>query len=336
MLVTKALAACARPRRAAPAARRRRHRQPAAARRRDRASGCRGRHGAHPAAVAVHRQRRDDRRARRPSSSWPAVPPSTLALRRRLDAAGHRDPGRGGGARERPDERMPRPRRRRSPAATAATRRRRVALAVAAAVEPPSPDVALADEASPLPGAHRGGFQRLPTAPVAVTTESAPAEPGTDATRREPAAQWLMPPTDRSAPRTRGLGAGVLDRRTRRLAVRRLGLPDRAGRRRLGDPGAAPPAREPRRRGLGARARRRLGALQRRLAARSPRAARTSSADVGVATARLSDRWRRTRSARIATRFAPMRVRNSVADSSPRSLSLRPERARGRHPPRAS
>ena len=35
-----------------------------------------------------------------------------------------------------------------------------------AAVEPPSPDVALADEASPLPGVHRGGFLRLPTAPI--------------------------------------------------------------------------------------------------------------------------------------------------------------------------
>lgn len=63
---------------------------------------------------------------------------------------------------------------------------------VAAAVEPPSPDVALADEASPLPGAHRGGFQRLPTAPVAVTQETAPAEPGT-ADAEEPVLQWLMP-----------------------------------------------------------------------------------------------------------------------------------------------
>ncbi len=43
-----------------------------------------------------------------------------------------------------------------------------------------SPDVDLAQDASPLPGAHRGGFQRLPTAPVAVTVESAPAEPGGD------------------------------------------------------------------------------------------------------------------------------------------------------------
>jgi hypothetical protein len=63
---------------------------------------------------------------------------------------------------------------------------------VPTAVEPPSPDVALADDASPLPGAHRGGFQRLPTAPVCVTQETAPSEPGASAAE-EPALQWLMP-----------------------------------------------------------------------------------------------------------------------------------------------
>lgn len=41
-----------------------------------------------------------------------------------------------------------------------------------------SSDVDLAQDASPLPGAHRGGFHRLPTAPVDVTVETAPAEPG--------------------------------------------------------------------------------------------------------------------------------------------------------------
>jgi len=41
-----------------------------------------------------------------------------------------------------------------------------------------SPDVDLAQDASPLPGAHRGGFHRLPTAPVPLTVETAPAEPG--------------------------------------------------------------------------------------------------------------------------------------------------------------
>ncbi|MCC2034092.1 hypothetical protein KEC57_18040 [Microbacterium sp. BWT-G7] len=56
-------------------------------------------------------------------------------------------------------------------------------------VEKPSPDVALAQDASPLPGAHRGGFQRLPTAPVAVTTQSAPAEPGTEESLQSE--QWL-------------------------------------------------------------------------------------------------------------------------------------------------
>ncbi|MGX5772432.1 DUF4190 domain-containing protein [Microbacterium trichothecenolyticum] len=49
-------------------------------------------------------------------------------------------------------------------------------------VTPVSPDVDLAQDASPLPGAHRGGFHRLPTAPVAVTVETAPAEPGGDFT----------------------------------------------------------------------------------------------------------------------------------------------------------
>ena len=77
---------------------------------------------------------------------------------------------------------------------------------VPAAVEPPSPDVALAEEASPLPGAHRGGFSRLPTAPISVTIESAPAEPGT-AEGPEPLVQWYVPPPP--APR-RGLAAWAL------------------------------------------------------------------------------------------------------------------------------
>jgi hypothetical protein len=58
-----------------------------------------------------------------------------------------------------------------------------------AVVEGPSPDVALAEEASPLPGAHRGGFRRLPTAPIPVTVQSAPVEPGTE--EEAPSAQWL-------------------------------------------------------------------------------------------------------------------------------------------------
>lgn len=77
----------------------------------------------------------------------------------------------------------------------------------APAVESPSPDVALADEASPLPGVHRGGFRRLPTAPVPVVSQTAPAEPGTEETSPTPAAQWLMPVTD---PPHRGLAAWAL------------------------------------------------------------------------------------------------------------------------------
>lgn len=80
------------------------------------------------------------------------------------------------------------------------------ATAVPAAVESPSPDVALADEASPLPGVHRGGFLRLPTAPIAVTTESAPGEPGASEVPA-PVVEWLMPPP---APPRRGLANWAL------------------------------------------------------------------------------------------------------------------------------
>jgi hypothetical protein len=74
-----------------------------------------------------------------------------------------------------------------------------------ASVEPPSPEVALAQEASPLPGAHRGGFQRLPTGPVGVTVQWAPAEPGADAARDQ--AAWSS--TD-PGPLQRGLGVWAL------------------------------------------------------------------------------------------------------------------------------
>ncbi|MFB8388026.1 hypothetical protein ACFC3F_12895 [Microbacterium sp. NPDC055910] len=67
------------------------------------------------------------------------------------------------------------------------------------AVEPPSPDVELAEDAVPLPGAHRGGFSRLPTAPVETTTEWHPAEPGASA-------EWLLPPP----PASRGVAAWAL------------------------------------------------------------------------------------------------------------------------------
>lgn len=75
-----------------------------------------------------------------------------------------------------------------------------------AVVEPPSPDVVAADEASALPGVHRGGYLRLPTAPIAVTNQSAPAEPGTD-DAETPVAQWLMPAPE---PQHRGLAAWAL------------------------------------------------------------------------------------------------------------------------------
>ncbi len=42
---------------------------------------------------------------------------------------------------------------------------------------------------SVLPGAHRGGFSRLPTGPVGITMESAPAEPGTETLD----VRWAMP-----------------------------------------------------------------------------------------------------------------------------------------------
>lgn len=68
-------------------------------------------------------------------------------------------------------------------------------------IDQPSPDVELG-QATALPGVHRGGFQRLPTEPVGLTVETAPAEPGTEARPVE----WLMP-----EPRTtRGLAGWAL------------------------------------------------------------------------------------------------------------------------------
>ncbi|MGN6219437.1 MAG: hypothetical protein ACTHNQ_08030 [Microbacterium sp.] len=56
-------------------------------------------------------------------------------------------------------------------------------------VEPASPDVDIVAASPVLPGSHRGGFFRLPTAPVAVTVQSAPTEPDGDLTPAS--AQWL-------------------------------------------------------------------------------------------------------------------------------------------------
>lgn len=62
----------------------------------------------------------------------------------------------------------------------------------AAAVEPPSPDVAPVEAESALPGGHRGGFERLPTAPIGITPTA--TAPDLDAAPRwasvEPAAPW--------------------------------------------------------------------------------------------------------------------------------------------------
>ncbi|MEV8266893.1 hypothetical protein [Microbacterium sp. NPDC076911] len=78
--------------------------------------------------------------------------------------------------------------------------------AISAHIEAPSPDVAEANVASDMPGAHRGGFSRLPTAPTAVQSQTAPAEPGTE-TNPVPFAQWVMPPP---AQPYRGLAAWAL------------------------------------------------------------------------------------------------------------------------------
>ncbi|GAB2832732.1 hypothetical protein ACFQ0P_09485 [Microbacterium insulae] len=74
-------------------------------------------------------------------------------------------------------------------------------------IEPPSPDVVAADEVSALPGVHRGGYLRLPTAPVAITRETAPAEPGTDEDVPLVSAQWVMPAPE---PPHRGLAGWAL------------------------------------------------------------------------------------------------------------------------------
>nr|WP_315267659.1 hypothetical protein [Microbacterium lemovicicum] len=66
-------------------------------------------------------------------------------------------------------------------------------------VEAPSPDVAPAGEDLVLPGAHRGGFARLPTAPVGI---AAPVVPVDDVA---PRVEWAP-----RAPVSRGLSAWAL------------------------------------------------------------------------------------------------------------------------------
>lgn len=67
-------------------------------------------------------------------------------------------------------------------------------------VEPATSDVSPVTGDGQLPGVHRGGFARLPTEPIGITLQSAPAEPGT-----EPVVQYPSP----QAP-PRGFAAGAL------------------------------------------------------------------------------------------------------------------------------
>jgi hypothetical protein len=59
-----------------------------------------------------------------------------------------------------------------------------------AAFEPASPDVAPVGEESAIPGAHRGGFARWPTAPIGVAETIGPVEPSEIA---DPRVQWAPP-----------------------------------------------------------------------------------------------------------------------------------------------
>ena len=67
-------------------------------------------------------------------------------------------------------------------------------------IEPPSPDVAPVEEESALPGSHRGGFERWPTAPVGVA-------PIVTAPDLDAPVQWapIQPP-----PPSRGVAAWAL------------------------------------------------------------------------------------------------------------------------------
>lgn len=67
-------------------------------------------------------------------------------------------------------------------------------------IEPPTSDVSPVTGDGRLPGAHRGGFARLPTEPIGITLQSAPGEPGT-----EPVVQWGASPSP-----PRGFAAGAL------------------------------------------------------------------------------------------------------------------------------
>lgn len=68
-------------------------------------------------------------------------------------------------------------------------------------VEPPTSDVSPVAGDARLPGAHRGGFARLPTQPIGIMSQSSPSEPGT-----EPIPAW-EPPRPQTPPRGFAVGA---------------------------------------------------------------------------------------------------------------------------------
>jgi len=71
------------------------------------------------------------------------------------------------------------------------------ALFPQAAVEPPSPDVAPVEAESALPGMHRGGFERWPTAPVGIM--AIPSAPDLDAPVQWAAVEPTVPPRGMAA-----------------------------------------------------------------------------------------------------------------------------------------
>lgn len=83
------------------------------------------------------------------------------------------------------------------------------------AVEPPSPDVAPVGAESSLPGAHRGGFERWPTAPIGVEQTAGPV----DAPDTGVLVQWA--PAEPRAP-YRGLAGWALAFAVVALAVSTL------------------------------------------------------------------------------------------------------------------
>jgi hypothetical protein len=63
-----------------------------------------------------------------------------------------------------------------------------------ARLEAASTDLTAAADAAPLPGAHRGGFSRELTGPVAIGIQSAPVEPGTEGALDYTPTDWVAAP----------------------------------------------------------------------------------------------------------------------------------------------